>query len=365
MKNFGFGCMRLPMTGDKVDIPQFEQMVDAFLAAGFTYFDTAHGYLDGLSETAIRQGLTSRHPHTAYTLTDKLTADYFEQEQDIRPLFAKQLAACGVDYFDYYLMHAQMASNYDKFERCHAYQIAQQLKAEGLVRHVGISFHDTPAMLERILTDHPEIEVVQIQFNYADYDNPSVQSKAVYDVCARHGKPVIVMEPCKGGTLVSLPPQAARPLDELAGGSHASYAIRYAASFPQVFMVLSGMSSLAQVSDNISFMKDFRPLDDREMAAVEQVRHQLASLKAIPCTACRYCTAGCPAAISIPDLFACYNAKMIYKDWNSDFYYTVHTQGHGKASDCRRCGRCEQSCPQHLPIRSLLTQVAATFEKTH
>lgn len=204
-KNFGFGCMRLPMDGENVNIPETKQMVDAFLDAGFNYFDTAHGYLQGKSETALRECLTSRYPRERYILTDKLTANFFKTEADIRPFFESQLAACGVEYFDFYLMHAQGAGNYPHFRECHAYETAFRLKAEGKVRHVGVSFHDTAEVLEQILTDYPDIEVVQIQFNYLDYDDPAVQSRRCYEVCRKHGKPVIVMEPVKGGNLVNLP----------------------------------------------------------------------------------------------------------------------------------------------------------------
>lgn len=363
MKNFGFGCMRLPMNGNEVDTEQFKQMIDRFLEEGFTYFDTAHGYLDGKSETAIRECLAARYPRERYQLTDKLTQNYFEKEEDIRPFFESQLAACGVTYFDYYLMHAMTAEYYPKYVACHAFEIAQELKAEGKIRHIGMSFHDKAQVLDRILSEHPEIEVVQLQFNYADYDDPGIQSYACYQVCEKYHKPVIVMEPVKGGSLINLPEEAKKVLDDLNGGSYASYAIRYCASFPQTFMVLSGMSDLAQMEDNISYMKEFVPFCDAEYEAVEQVRRILKGQDSIACTACRYCTAGCPRKISIPDLFSCYNAKKQYQDWNSDFYYGVHTAEGGKASDCIACGKCEHVCPQHLPIRDLLKEVAVEFEK--
>jgi predicted aldo/keto reductase-like oxidoreductase len=361
--NFGFGCMRLPMLEKEVDLPQFEQMVDQFLAAGFNYFDTAHGYIGGKSETAIRDGLSRRYPRDHFILTDKLTAPYFNSEADILPLFEKQLEACGVAYFDFYLMHAQNADNFQKFKACRAYETAFALKEQGRVRHVGISFHDKATVLEQILTEYPQIEVVQIQFNYADYDDASVESKKVYDVCEKYGKPVIVMEPVKGGNLVKLPEEAHRVLADLNGGSDASYAIRFAASFPQMFMVLSGMSNTAQMADNVSFMKDFRPLDQRERAAVDKVCEIFRSMNLIPCTDCRYCTDGCPMGIRIPRLFSCMNSKKRFQDWNADFYYETITSKTAKASDCVQCGQCEEACPQHLPIRELLQQVAAEFEK--
>ena len=242
---FGFGCMRLPMQGDAVDLVQFRDMVDLFLESGFNYFDTAHPYLNGKSELAIRDGLTGRYPRERFLLTDKLTEPYFQKEEDIRPFFQKQLEWCGVDYFDFYLMHAQGLTNYDKFKRCRAYETAFELKKEGRIRHVGISFHDKADVLDRILTEYPQIEIVQIQFNYLDYDDASVESRKVYEVARKHHKPLLVMEPVKGGSLVNLPADARKVFDDLnreEGTSHssASYAIRFAAGFDGIRMVLSG-----------------------------------------------------------------------------------------------------------------------------
>ncbi len=362
-KNFGFGCMRLPMVDGEVDTAEFSHMVDAFLEAGFNYFDTAHGYVDEKSETAIRECLTSRYPRDRYVLTDKLSGDYFKSEADIRPFFESQLAACGVEYFDFYLMHSQNADLYKKYKACRAYETAFELKAEGKIRHVGISFHDNPAVLEQILDDYPQIEVVQIQFNYADYEDAAVQSRSCYEACVRRGKPVLVMEPVKGGTLVNLPQEARDIFDGLGGGSYASYALRFAAGFDGIRVVLSGMSNMAQMEDNLSTMTDCKPLDAREMAAIEKVRGVFRSMGLIPCTACRYCVAGCPRHILIPELFGAINAKTAYNDWNSDWYYTAHTQNNGKASDCIQCGQCEKACPQHLKIRELLKSVAKEFER--
>lgn len=363
-KNFGFGCMRLPMKDGEIDLAETSRMVDYFLEQGFNYFDTAHGYLQGRSETALKACLTSRHPRDSYILTDKLTGTFFKTEADIRPFFQSQLEACGVDYFDFYLMHAQSATFYQHFKKCRAYETAFALKAEGKIKHVGISFHDHAEVLEQILTDYPEIEVVQIQFNYVDYDDPAVQSRKCYEVCRRHGKPVLVMEPVKGGNLVNLPEEARKVLDELHGGSPASYAIRFAAGFPGMMMVLSGMSSMEQMKDNLSYMKDFQPLNETELEAVKKVQRIFRGMNLIPCTACRYCTDSCPRQIAIPDLFAVMNTKQIYHDWNADFYYNnVYTGAGRRASDCIQCGRCEKACPQHLPIRRLLTEIAAEFDK--
>ncbi len=362
-KNLGFGFMRLPMKDGQIDTEQVNQMVDRFLENGFNYFDTAHGYHEGKSELAIRDCLTSRYPRDQYILTDKLTEDYFHQENEIRPFFESQLEACGVDYFDFYLMHAQNKEIYAKFQKKNAYSVVRDLKKEGKIRHFGISFHDRPEILEQILQENPDIEVVQIQLNYADYEDPAVEGKKCYEVCQKYNKPVIVMEPVKGGQLVNLPAEARDILEGLHNGSPASYAIRFAAGFKDVIMVLSGMSTIEQLEDNVGFMKEFQPLTKTETAAVFQVNEILKSKNLIPCTACRYCIQGCPKNISIPDLFACMNAKKAYNDWNSDFYYnTVHTVRNGKASECIRCGKCEEICPQHLPVRNLLADVAAEFE---
>jgi predicted aldo/keto reductase-like oxidoreductase len=363
--NFGFGCMRLPMKDGEVNYEEMNKMVDLFLEAGFNYFDTAHGYLGGKSETALKECLTKRYPREQYILTNKLTNFFFKKEEDIRPFFESQLAACGVSYFDFYLMHAQSEDHFAYFKKCRAYETALELKEKGKIKHFGISFHDRADVLEKILKEYPQIEVVQIQFNYVDYEDEAVESRKCYEVCKKYGKPVIVMEPVKGGSLVNLPQEAKDVFDEVGNGlSYASYAIRFAAGFDQIMMVLSGMSNLEQMQDNLSYMKDFKPLSEKEKAAVDQVCTIFRNLGAIPCTACRYCTDGCPKHISIPDLFSCMNAKQIFKDWNQDWYYNeVYTKNAGKASDCIKCGKCEKACPQHLPIRKLLEEVAGVFEQ--
>ena len=364
--NFGFGCMRLPMNNGSVDYAEFCRMADAFISAGFNYFDTAHGYIGGQSETAIRDCVAKRYDRSKFLLTNKLTDPYFKKQEDIRPFFEKQLAWCGVEYFDFYLMHAQDRNNYQKFKKCRAYETCYALKQEGKIRHFGISFHDKADVLDMILTEHPEIEIVQIQFNYVDYEDASVESRKVYEVCEKHGKPVIVMEPVKGGSLVNLPEEADQVLRDLHGGSNASYAIRFAASFPYIAMVLSGMSNMEQMQDNLSAMKDFQPLNEIEMEAVHKVCGIFRNLNLIPCTSCRYCIeeSECPKGIRIPDLFAALNAHEAFHNWNTAYYYNsvITGNGHGKASECIKCGKCEKVCPQHLPIRELLKDVARTFE---
>lgn len=362
-KKLGFGCMRLPMIGGaegSVDTAQFNQMIDLFMEQGFTYFDTAHGYIGGKSETAIKECLVSRYPRESYMLTDKLTDCYFQKEEDIRPFVEEQLAKTGAGYFDYYLMHALHSGNYRKYVECNAFAVAEELKKEGKIRHIGMSFHDTAEVLEQILSEQPSVEAVQLQFNYADYEDKGVQSRANYEVCRKFNKPVIVMEPVKGGMLALLPDKAKQLLADLKGGSPASYAVRFAASFEGVEMVLSGMSTLEQMEDNLSYMKDFVPLDEKETEAVHKVGDMLNGKDLIPCTSCRYCVAGCPKQIVIPELFGCLNAKKEGKEEKER--YTAAVEGHGKASECIGCKQCERVCPQHLPITKFLRQTAEMLE---
>lgn len=362
-KNFGFGCMRLPMIGEEVDKEHFSRMIDAFMEYGFNYFDTAHGYLGGRSETALRECLVARYPRESYVLTNKLSGGYFNKEEDILPLFHQQLACCGVDYFDFYLMHAQDKKGFEKYKACRAYETALELKEAGKIKHMGISFHDKAEVLDMILCEYPQIEVVQLQFNYVDYDDASIQSKECYEVCRKHDKPVIVMEPVKGGKLAELPKDAQSVFDALGDRSPASYAIRFAAGFEGIFMVLSGMGNMDMIHDNCSYMQNFSPLSDAELAAVHKVNQILKGTDTIACTACRYCVDGCPQNIAIPNLFACLNTNKQWGGKNGHYYYTyVHTVDSGKASDCMECGQCEDVCPQHLPIRKLLKDVAAEFE---
>ncbi len=359
-KNFGFGCMRLPMAGEEVDTVEFNKMIDYFIENGFNYFDTAHGYINGKSETAIRECLTSHYPRESYLLANKLTSPYFETEADIRPFFENQLKWCGVDYFDFYLFHALNRSSYEKHKACNSFGIVKQLKEEGKVRHIAMSFHDSPEVLDMILTENPFIEAVQLQINYLDKDDPSVQSEACYKVARKHGKPIIVMEPVKGGALVNLPNDANELLKGITNHSNAAFAIRYAASLEGVFMVLSGMGNMDMMKDNVSSMKEFTPFTSEEFEASDKVREIIRRVKQIGCTKCEYCLEGCPMDIKIPAIFAAYNEYLGAKKTRRQAKELLPTQG-GTASDCIKCGACEDICPQKLPIRKLLEKAANDF----
>lgn len=363
-KNFGFGCMRLPMLENgEVDYNHFNKMIDTFMEEGFNYFDTAHGYIDGKSEIAIRECIAKRYDRESYILTNKLSEGYFNSQEEIVPFFESQLEACGVEYFDFYLFHAINKKYYEKYTACDAFETVKKLKEEGRVRHIGMSFHDKADVLDMILSEHPEIEVVQLQFNYLDYEDVGVQGRLCYEVCRKYNKPVIVMEPVRGGALVNLPEQAERILTSLNNGSVASYAIRFAAGFEGIFMTLSGMSNMEQMKDNLSYMKEFVPLNEKELKAVETVCAILKEEDVIPCTACSYCVAGCPMNIAIPDLFSCYNSKKQHEDYNGGWYYYLYTLDKGKAKDCIGCGACEDICPQGINIREQLVNISEMFDK--
>ena len=371
MKKFGFGLMRLPVVNgnySEVDIPKMTEMVDAFLEAGGTYFDTAYPYHGGNSEKAFRETVVARYPRERFTITDKMPVYMVQKTERMQGIFEEQLNRCGVEYFDYYWLHALGSSNYENVQKVKAFEFIAEKKAEGKIRHIGFSFHDSPELLERILKDHPEVEYVQLQLNYLDWDDEAVQARACYEIAARHGKPVIVMEPIKGGALANIPEKAAKILKRQSPElSVASWAIRFAATHENVMMVLSGMGNMEQMEDNLGYMKDFKPLDEKEMSVLKEATEVIREGIAIPCTACRYCVSEseCPKNIAIPDYFSIYNNLKCFSQTQgmvASVYYNNLTKTHGKASECIQCGKCEKHCPQHLPIRKYLKDVAGALE---
>lgn len=369
--NLGFGLMRLPVIdGDqsRVDLEKMKELVDAFLCAGGSYFDTAYPYHQGKSEEAFRETVVKRYPRERFTITDKMPMFAVKRAEQLEEIFSEQLERCGVSYFDYYWLHALGSINYQTAEQTDAFAFLTRKKAEGKIRHIGFSFHDSPELLDRILTEHPETEIVQLQLNYLDWDDTTIRARECYEVAVRHEKPVIVMEPVKGGALANLPEEAEHLLRRAEPErSIASWGVRFAASKEQVMMVLSGMSDLQQVRDNLSYMgENFRPLTEKENTLLAQAAQIIRESIAIPCTACRYCVEGCPKEIPIPDYFAIYNNLKRFQKIQAavaNAYYTNTARGRGLASDCIGCGACERSCPQHLPIREHLKEVAATLEK--
>ena len=370
-KKLGFGLMRLPLLDanddGSVDLELLKKMVDSFLEQGFTYFDTAWMYCGGKSEEAAREALVRRHPRGSFTLTTKLPAYMLRREEDREWLFQEQLRRTGAGYFDYYWLHDVNSHSIQTFDRLNCWDFILEKKRQGLVRHVGFSFHDGPELLDKVLTEHPEMEYVQLQLNYLDWDSLGVQSHACYDVAVKHGKRVIVMEPVKGGTLAKVPARLEAMFKEREPEmSVPSWAIRFAATQENVMVVLSGMSNMEQLLDNTGYMKDFRPLDDEELALMKKAAEIINESIAVPCTGCSYCTVNCPMHIAIPKYFSLYNAdlqELAEKGWTPQgSYYANLTLQFGKASDCIKCGRCEAMCPQHLPIRRYLEDVAKHFE---
>ena len=370
-KKLGFGLMRLPLLDanddGSVDLELLKKMVDSFLEQGFTYFDTAWMYCGGKSEEAAREALVKRHPRGSFTLTTKLPAYMLRREEDREWLFQEQLRRTGAGYFDYYWLHDVNSHSIQTFDRLNCWDFILEKKRQGLVRHVGFSFHDGPELLDKVLTEHPEMEYVQLQLNYLDWDSLGVQSHACYDVAVKHGKRVIVMEPVKGGTLAKVPARLEAMFKEREPEmSVPSWAIRFAATQENVMVVLSGMSNMEQLLDNTGYMKDFRPLDAEELALMKKAAEIINESIAVPCTGCSYCTVNCPMHIAIPKYFSLYNAdlqELAEKGWTPQgSYYANLTLQFGKASDCIKCGRREAMCPQHLPIRRYLEDVAKHFE---
>ena len=361
----GFGLMRLPQNADgTINVEETSRMVDAFISAGGTYFDTAYVYGDGESEMVARKALVERYPRESYTLATKICSWKAHDEQSARQEFYTSLERTGAGYFDYYLLHALQVGNYLDYEKYHIWDFVKELKAKGLVKHYGFSFHATPQLLEQLLTDHPDVDFVQLQINYADWDNPDVASRECYEIARKHGKSIVIMEPVKGGALAN-PPQEVADILRSANpdASNASWAIRYAASLEGVITVLSGMSNMAQMQDNLSYMTHFKPLDDSEQAVIARVQMALSSIPTIPCTACHYCTSGCPKRIPIPEIFSARNKHLReLKLSRARREYDSVTANAGKASECIQCGQCEGVCPQQLKIIELLSECAKHLE---
>ena len=365
MPKLGFGLMRLPEQNGTIDHDQVCRMVDAYLDAGLNYFDTAYVYHGGNSEKIVKTALAQRHPRESFYLATKLPAWCMKEKADRDRILNEQLERCGVDYFDFYLLHSIEDGNFDTYDRLDCFNWGKQKKAEGKIRHFGFSFHGSPELLESVLDNHPEVEFVQIQLNYADWNNPVVRSGQLYEILHSRNIPIIVMEPVKGGTLASLRPdlealyKSVRP-----NSSIASWALRFVGSLPGVMTILSGMSNQAQMEDNLATFTHFEPLSEDEKALVDQVRAIMLNVEQIGCTACRYCTDGCPMNISIPDVFRAINTMNLYKEEfrPKSFYKGLISQGHGRAADCVQCGQCEGVCPQHLPIIQLLKDASARLD---
>lgn len=362
MKRLGFGAMRLPLldANDKTSINQEElnRMVDAFMEAGFTYFDTAYLYHDEMSEPALKKALVDRYPRESYILADKMPTIIVKAPEDYERFFKNQLERTGAGYFDYYLMHNMGKERYAKTKEFGGFEFAMRMKEEGKIKKFGFSFHDDRETLERILKEHPEVDFVQLQINYLDWDNDVIQSRKCYETAVRYGKPVVVMEPVKGGMLANLPEQA---LDLIKAhdrqASPASYALRFAASLENVMMVLSGMSTLEQVEENVCVMNDPKPFTEEERELLKKVTETLEQSIEIPCTSCGYCMEVCPKNIAIPGLFGLYNNYRTTGNF-SGMYYNRIVYDKGKASDCISCHLCEKNCPQHIEIPEQLKKVA-------
>lgn len=364
----GFGFMRLPKLEDgAIDLEQTKQMVDRFMDAGLTYFDTAFVYDNGASEAALKAALIDRYPRESFTVATKLNAwMQAPTKEAAHQQFFTSLERTGAGYFDYYLLHAVQKNNIAKYDEYDAWNFVKEQRDAGLIKHWGFSFHDSPEFLDQLLTEHPDVDFIQLQINYADWEDPKQASRANWEVARRHGVPVVVMEPVKGGLLANPVPRVADILRAAnPDASYASWAIRFAASLDGIITVLSGMSNLEQVEDNVSYMRDFTPLSTDELAVIEHARQELTSVDSIPCTACHYCTDGCPQNIPIPDIFSAYNRRLVWDDdegARKRYAEAVSTEGAGRVSDCIACGQCEGACPQGLPVVELLKKCAEVFD---
>lgn len=363
MNKLGFGFLRLPQTESKdIDWHLLEAMVDEFFSFGGKYFDTAYTYLDGMSEAALRRTVVERHPRSSFQIADKLPGWKVKRREDCKHYFQEQCRRCGVEFFDVYLLHWLNQTNYAIAEQYDEFGFLNQLKVEGKIRKTGFSYHGDADMLAKILQTHPDVDIVQLQINYLDWDDPAIEAHKCYDVATRYGKEVVVMEPVKGGTLADLPEEAGRFLRQaLPKESMASWAIRFAQSLENVSIVLSGMNTIEQIRDN---MRDMLPLSTAEYALLERASAIISENTAIPCTGCRYCVKDCPRNIAIPDYFRIYNSYKRFpaEGWKMEPVYASITQTNGKASDCVHCHACEGSCPQQIPITQWLEKVAKALE---